>query len=135
MIDRKSLFYKYFLICTAVILISFICLGAVLLLISSNYFNGEKTTMLEKSAENLSRGLSELMLEKPGSWKNSAQIRTNEYGKNAGINMIVIGEDGKVVLTSELNNKFLSLKDRQYDKELFWLSSSATTTMGTSSAR
>lgn len=117
MIDRKSLFYKYFLICTAVILISFICLGAVLLLISSNYFNSEKTTMLEKSAENLSRGLSELMLEKPGSWKNSAQIRTNEYGKNAGINMLVIGEDGKVVLTSELNNKFLSLKDRQYDRE------------------
>ena len=42
----KSIFFKYFIICSAVILISFICLGAVLLLVSSQYFIGEKKDLL-----------------------------------------------------------------------------------------
>ena len=117
MIDRKSLFYKYFLICTAVILISFICLGAVLLLISSNYFNSEKTQHLEKSALNLSHGLNELMLKKPSDWKGSAQIKINEYGKNAGTDMLVIGDDGKVVISSQLSEKLIPLKTKLYSSE------------------
>lgn len=44
--DTKSIFFKYFIICAAVILISFICLGAVLLLVSSQYFAGEKRNIL-----------------------------------------------------------------------------------------
>lgn len=42
MSNRKSIFFKYFVICSAVILISFVCLGTVLLLVSSRYFIDEK---------------------------------------------------------------------------------------------
>ena len=48
---RKSIFAKYFLICTAVILISFICLGAVLLLVSSQYFVSETKEELYASVD------------------------------------------------------------------------------------
>ena len=118
MIDRKSLLYKYFLICTAVILISFICLGAVLLLISSNYFNSEKTQMLEKSVANFAQGIADSMRDKPASWKRSTQIKINEYGKNSGANMLVVGGDGKVVIASELNEQLAPLKNQVFDREL-----------------
>lgn len=47
--DTKSIFFKYFIICAAVILVSFICLGAVLLLVSSQYFIAEKRDLLESN--------------------------------------------------------------------------------------
>lgn len=50
--DTKSIFFKYFIICAAVILISFICLGAVLLLVSSQYFAGEKRDLLITNVSN-----------------------------------------------------------------------------------
>ena len=117
MIDRKSLFYKYFLICTAVILISFICLGAVLLLISSNYFNSEKTQMLEKSVVNIAKGISETMIDKPSGWKKSAQIKINEYAKNSGSNMLVLNGGGEVILTSEVNDTLNKLKEYPFGQE------------------
>ena len=55
----KSIFSKYFYICSAVILTSFICLGAVLLLVSSQYFTGEKRDML---TSNLEKALTEARL-------------------------------------------------------------------------
>lgn len=45
--DTKSIFFKYFIICAAVILVSFVCLGAVLLLVSSQYFVGEKRDLIQ----------------------------------------------------------------------------------------
>ena len=117
MIDRKSLLYKYFLICTAVILISFICLGAVLLLISSNYFNSEKTQMLEKSVVNIAKGISETMIDKPSGWKKSTQIKINEYAKNSGSNMLVLDGDGEVILTSEVNDSLNKLKEYPFGQE------------------
>lgn len=55
----KSIFFKYFYICSAVILTSFICLGAVLLLVSSQYFTGEKRDLL---TTNLNKALTEARL-------------------------------------------------------------------------
>ncbi|MCR5122202.1 MAG: HAMP domain-containing histidine kinase [Ruminococcus sp.] len=117
MIDRKSLFYKYFLICTAVILISFICLGAVLLLISSNYFSSEKTQTLEKNVMNVSYSLSGTMKEMPSNWKTVGQIKINEYSKNGGSNLLIVGSDGKVVLSSELNEEYAPLKNLQFGED------------------
>ena len=51
MSNRKSIFFKYFVICSAVVLISFVCLGTVLLLVSSRYFIDEKKSLLEKNTK------------------------------------------------------------------------------------
>ena len=60
---RKSIVFKYFALCTAVILISFICLGAVLLLVSSRYFLDEKKSLMLKDARALASYTQEKMLE------------------------------------------------------------------------
>ena len=99
------------MICTAVILISFICLGAVLLLISSNYFNSEKTQKLERSVLNFSYSLSSTMKDAPADWKSVAQIKINEYSKNTGSNMLIVGSDGKTVLSSDLLEEYSPLKN------------------------
>ena len=49
----RSIFSKYFVICSAVILISFVCLGAVLLLVSSRYFIDDRKALLKKNGCNL----------------------------------------------------------------------------------
>lgn len=48
---NKSLLSKYFLICTAIILISMAFLGIVLLVFASQYFAADKYAMLEKTAD------------------------------------------------------------------------------------
>lgn len=116
MIDRKSLFYKYFLICTAVILISFICLGAVLLLISSNYFTGTKQKALERSLVNISQGITEEMKKNPGKWKKVAQIRIGEYSRNSGSDMLIVADDGTIVLNSPLSEANKELAGMQFDE-------------------
>lgn len=110
MINRKSLLYKYFLICTAVILISFICLGAVLLLISSRYFNEEDQESLKKSVSNITNGISSVMISSPEEWKSTAQIKINEYSRNSGADMLVIAKDGSIVLSSTLSENIEKLK-------------------------
>ena len=118
MIDRKSLFYKYFLICTAVILISFIALGAVLLLISSNYFNGAKQRQLEKSVTNAAAGLSSEMKANPASWSAHADIRIGEYARNSDADMLLAASDGSVLLTSTLSDENKELAGIKISAEL-----------------
>ena len=65
MSNRKSIFFKYFVICSAVILISFVCLGTVLLLVSSRYFIDEKKSLLEKNTKALALDTKEEMLAQP----------------------------------------------------------------------
>ena len=71
MSNRKSIFFKYFVICSAVILISFVCLGTVLLLVSSRYFIDEKKSLLEKNTKALALYTQEEMLAQPADWKKS----------------------------------------------------------------
>ncbi len=118
MIDRKSLLYKYFLICTAVILISFIALGAVLLLISSNYFNGEREESLKRSVNNITNGVASQMLANPDNWKGVATIRINEYSKNAGADLMIFSGDGEVLINTSLPEEIEFLKNTQLSTDL-----------------
>ena len=110
MIEKKSLLFKYFLICTAVILISFIALGAVLLLISSNFFNREKEQELKQSVSNITNGISANMVASPTEWKTVAQIRINEYSKNAGADMLIFSNDGTLIVSASLSEQVEVLK-------------------------
>lgn len=116
MTDRRSIFFKYFLICTAVILISFICLGAVLLLISSQYFNNEKEIALKKNMENLSAGIARTMKNTPDEWTKGIQISINEYAKNSESKILLFNSSGEIILHSELDSKTSGLADFKADK-------------------
>lgn len=116
MTDRRSIFFKYFLICTAVILISFICLGAVLLLISSRYFNNEKEIALKKNMENLSAGIARTMKNTPDEWTKGIQISINEYAKNSESKILLFNSSGEIILHSELDSKTSGLADFKADK-------------------
>ena len=52
---QKTLFKKYLRITSLVILISFLILSLVMLIFTSNYWQGERRGMLRKSAENVAR--------------------------------------------------------------------------------
>lgn len=102
-IHRRSLLFKYFLICTAVILISFICLGAVLLLISSRYFNAEKQTTIKNRISIAADEISLIMLENPDNWKSQASIKINEYSAAASSDVILFDSSGSIIVSSPLS--------------------------------
>ncbi len=104
MTKQRSLFFKYFSICTAVILISFICLGAVLLLISSNFFNRQMEERLEHSVNNISMTLSSNMKNAPDDWRLGSQKALDEYANNVSADIMIFDAGGKVVMSAAQYN-------------------------------
>ena len=100
MSNRKSIFFKYFVVCSAVILISFICLGAVLLLISSRYFLQEKKDMLEKNANAAAKSVITLIEHSPTGWKNDARQSIKDVAAGNNIDLILCDKSGKVLADS-----------------------------------
>lgn len=100
----KSIFFKYFYICSAVILTSFVCLGAVLLLVSSQYFTGEKRDLL---VSNLEKALIEAQVAYQDIGTEDEKIaRVEEVLKNysnaCNANFYVCDINGTVLATSEM---------------------------------
>ncbi|SDA17770.1 Signal transduction histidine kinase [Ruminococcus sp. YE71] len=110
MIERRSLLFKYFLICTAVILISFIALGAVLLLISSNYFNGEKEEKMKRCVGNVSNVIVGNLTSMPDEWTRVSQYAVNEYSKNTGCDLLLFSSDGSFIIGGEVSELCEPLK-------------------------
>ncbi|MBR1739229.1 MAG: HAMP domain-containing histidine kinase [Ruminococcus sp.] len=101
--SSKSIFSRYFAICSAVILVSFVCLGTVLLLVSSRYFVDEKKSLMLKDAKALALYLQDEMLESPDSWRESAEAEFKNYAISSNADYALIASDGYVVLaTSEI---------------------------------
>ena len=121
MTDRRSIFFKYFLICTAVILISFICLGAVLLLISSRYFNNEKEIALKKNMENLSAGIARTMKNTPDEWTKGIQISINEYAKNSESKILLFNSSGEIILVPAAIPAAVSIPSSTQTRLIQWV--------------
>lgn len=98
--NSKSIFFKYFSICSAVILISFCCLGTVLLLVSSRYFIDEKKSLLLKNAKALALYTQERMLDSPTEWRNDCSEEIKEYSMSCNADFILCGDDGYVIISS-----------------------------------
>lgn len=94
---RKSIFFKYFSICSAVILISFCCLGTVLLLVSSRYFLDEKKSLMMKNAKALASYTQSKMLESPFDWRKDAEKEIRDYSLNNNADFILCSSDGYVI--------------------------------------
>ena len=94
---RKSIVFKYFALCTAVILISFICLGAVLLLVSSRYFIDEKKSLMVKNTEALVSFTKKALQDDPSGWKGAVTTKMNEYSLSSNADYIMCSSTGYVI--------------------------------------
>ncbi len=94
--DTKSIFFKYFVICSAVILISFLCLGAVLLLVSSQYFTGEKKDLLLKNVRQSAIETQASMEQHRESWALDIIDSLQTHSMTVNADFFVTDENGDV---------------------------------------
>lgn len=103
---RKSIFIKYFSLCSAVILISFLCLGAVLLLVSSQYFVGEKKDILFKNVRDAVVDTTTSMNVSKDSWQVELQPVYNSFAYATGADIFLTDAGGKILICSQ-RDKYL----------------------------
>lgn len=104
---RKSIFAKYFLICTAVILISFICLGAVLLLVSSQYFVSETKEELYASVDKAVSMAQDTADIGSDEWKAHMNDKLSAISHGSANEVFITDTNGKILTYSE-NIAFIS---------------------------
>ncbi len=115
MSDRKSIFLKYFVIYSAVILISFICLGAVLLLVSSRYFLQEKKDLLDKNAKEIAADVTECISRSPVGWKKTIEQSMAERTARSGIDFLLCDDDGTIIVSSDMSSE---ISDLNIDRDM-----------------
>lgn len=93
----KSIFFKYFMICSAVILISFICLGAVLLLVSSRYFIEDRKAILAKNCDGAANEVKQVLLDDPSGWTEPAAEIMKEYAMGCSAHFILVDKNGRII--------------------------------------
>ncbi len=93
----RSIFTKYFAICSAVILISFCCLGTVLLLVSTRYFLDSKKSLMLKDAKALRDYTKEKMLEEPDGYLNDVRSELKYYSIASNADYLICSSDGYVI--------------------------------------
>ncbi len=108
--DTKSIFFKYFIICAAVILVSFVCLGAVLLLVSSQYFVGEKRDLISSNVSDACIESTEAMeiLSQNNRGLSSIELMSNgevydiikSHAQSIGGEFVIADSEGKIILSS-----------------------------------
>ncbi|MBQ6634062.1 MAG: HAMP domain-containing histidine kinase [Ruminococcus sp.] len=97
---KVSIFFKYFAICSAVILVSFVCLGAVLLLVSSRYFVTNEKNLLEKQTRTLASYARDRMSDDPASWKEDISAEFERYATDTNVDFMLCADDGDVIVCS-----------------------------------
>ena len=108
--DTKSIFFKYFIICAAVILVSFVCLGAVLLLVSSQYFVGEKRDLIMANVSDACIESTEAMeiLSQNNRGLSSIELMSNgevydiikSHAQSIGGEFVIADSEGTIILHS-----------------------------------
>ncbi|MBQ7187656.1 MAG: HAMP domain-containing histidine kinase [Ruminococcus sp.] len=109
MSNRKSIFLKYFVIYSAVILISFICLGAVLLLVSSRYFLQEKKDLLDRNTLTAADGVAQMIEESPTGWRETTAWSMRELASRSGIDVILCDKNGKIIASSDTAGRLFGI--------------------------
>lgn len=126
MTKSRSLLKQYFLISTAVILLSvFIVLG-VLLLVSSGLIYDKYEAVLETSVSKAVSQTQTVMAEMQGEGKQAANIELYEISKNDDVDLFLLDETGSVIIgtgesvlkyskVEEVFNKYIS-NQKNYEK-------------------
>lgn len=122
--NGKSIFTRYFAICSAVILISFCCLGTVLLLVSSRYFLDGKRSLMLKDAKALASYTEGKMRDEPDNWREDVRAELKTYSISSNADYMICSDDGFVVavtggevgdVSEELLKKFDEGETYMYD--------------------
>ena len=71
---KKNLFYKYYLICSAIIMTSIAVLGIILMVFAAQYFKDEKTSVLKKGAGNAAAFMINNYVRNDGKFVESEQL-------------------------------------------------------------
>lgn len=105
---RKSIVTKYFLLCSAVVLFSIICIGSVLLLVSSEFYKSqEKEALLAGMNEVITATkLSYLSEETGAAPANMLNIQSltesyKTYTASTGADYTLVDSDGELVVCTE----------------------------------
>lgn len=85
------------MICSAVILISFVCLGAVLLLVSSRYFIEDRKAILSKNCEGAAQEVGQAMVAAPSEWKETAAEIMKEYAMGCSAHFVLVDKNGIII--------------------------------------
>lgn len=109
--NSKSIFLRYFAICSAVILVSFCCLGTVLLLVSSRYFIDEKKSLLLKNAKALASYTQEKMLEDPEDWRDDCAGEMKDYSISCNADFVLSDGEGYIVISTGKTDNGISTAD------------------------
>lgn len=100
---QQSLFRRYFLICTSMILLSFLILGVVFLIFASQYFREDRFALLEKNAGYALDATEELCFNVDGSYKVAADLEQVyvSIGKAIDADVFLTGVNGQTLICSE----------------------------------
>lgn len=121
-----SLFKKYFLKFTAVILLSVLIVLGVLLLISSGVIYDEYENILESSVSDAISQTQTVMAEMQGEGQETANIKLYEISKKDDVDLFLLDETGNIIIgTGELELKYFQIdeifnkyiaKNKNYEK-------------------
>ena len=101
---RRSLFKKYLLSSSAVIITTFFLMGALLYVSMSNYWIDEKLDDLTQSAEKLSSLTAEHSFKTPHgkySIDSDAKILLTVFSASTNSDVFIVGNNGKILLASD----------------------------------
>lgn len=112
MTKTYSLLKKYFLMFTAVILLSTFAVSGVLLLISSGVLYDKYEDVLEKSVSDAISQTQTVMAEMQGSGKDTANIKLYEISKKDDVNLFLLDETGNIIIgTGESELKYSQIEE------------------------
>lgn len=105
---RKSIVTKYFLLCSSVVLFSIICIGSVLLLVSSEFYKSqEKEALLAGMNEVITATKLSFSSEEASAKTDMLDIKAlaesyKNYTASTGAEYTLVDEKGRVVVCTEL---------------------------------
>lgn len=106
---KQSLLYKYFLLSSALILISFIILGGGLSLQVYKYSVGEKEHNLEQVATRVSNLTTDVMTQFSSIRQQTFQLLLSTMMDNGNLHAILCDTTGRVIVTSDNNPSNLNV--------------------------
>jgi len=100
---QQSLFRRYFLVCTSMILLSILILGVVFLSFASQYFRQDRFALLEKNAGYALEATQELCFNVDGSYKVAADLEQVyvSIGKAIDADVYLTGVNGQTLICTE----------------------------------
>lgn len=93
---KKTLFRKYLKITSLIILVSFLCLGSVMVVFVSRYWNMERRELLLQNAHGVSNIAATSLLKED---KNRMEEFVSAFSENIDACILVTDVDGKIVMS------------------------------------